>query len=242
MEAVYTQLTNRATKLYRASASTSYNQGSPSSSSPSRILIALAGPPESGKSTVAAEVVKRLNASSITGCPFAIVLPMDGFHLTRATLQAMKNSEEAIARRGVYWTFDGKGVVDLVTALYLTRNDLDKVHIAPSFDHVLKDPVEAAISIDPDAQVVILEGNWLLFNEVPWSAISGLVDDTWFIDVDPALAVERVARRHIRSGIETSWEQALYRAENNDMVNGDLVRAKLISPAVRVQSVEEFKC
>jgi hypothetical protein len=43
-----------------------------------------------------------------------------------------------IARRAVYWTFDGKGFVDLVTALHLTRNDLDKVHVAPNFDHVLK--------------------------------------------------------------------------------------------------------
>jgi pantothenate kinase len=59
--------------------------------------------------------------------------------------------------------------------------------------------------------VVILEGNWLLFNEVPWSAISGLVDDTWFIDADPALTVERVAQRHIRSGIETSLNQDIDR-------------------------------
>jgi pantothenate kinase len=239
MEAVYTQLTNRAAELHRAS-STSHATGSPDSKPRSRILIALAGPPGSGKSTVAAQVVGRLNTSSSTSHPFALVLPMDGFHLTRATLQAMPNSEEAIARRGVYWTFDGKGVVDLVTALHLTRNDLDKAHTAPSFDHDLKDPVEAAILINSDVQVIILEGNWLLFNEDPWSAISGLVDDTWFVDVDPALALERVARRHIQSGIETSWEQALNRATNNDMVNGDQVRGKLISPAIRVHSVEEL--
>jgi pantothenate kinase len=78
-----------------------------------------------------------------------------------------------------------------------------------------------------------------LLDEHPWSTISKLVDDTWFVDVDPKLALTRVAKRHLASGIEKDWAGALSRAQRNDLANGDLVRAKLIKPMISVQSVDE---
>lgn len=110
--------------------------------------------------------------------------------------------------------------------------------LAPSFDHALKDPTLDAIRIPPEVEVVILEGNWLLLDEEPWCRISGLVDDTWFVDVDPGLARERIAKRHLRSGIEKTWEAAVRRAEGNDLRNGEEVRRRLVEPGVRVMSVD----
>ena len=246
MEQVYARLTDRARQLCqqgddckthesRINGSSLQHQPPPSWR---RICIALAGPPGSGKSTVAAEVVRRLNQKSPEH-PFATVIPMDGFHLSRATLDKMPNAIEAHARRGVFWTFDAKGVVDLVTALHRSRYDASAIHRAPGFDHAAKDPVPDAIVIGEDIRLVILEGNWLLYDKEPWSRISELVDDTWFVDVDPDLALIRVARRHLESGIERDWRSAMARARNNDMKNGELVRTKLVAPAMRVQSVEE---
>jgi pantothenate kinase len=231
MEAVYAKLTTRAKALYEANLLINTSRSA-------RVLIALAGPPGSGKSTVAAAVVDRLNAASECG-PYATVLPMDGFHLTRAELDTMPNKVEAYARRGAAWTFDARGVVDLVAALHESRTNFAKVHRAPAFDHAIKDPVENAIKIDRRIQLVIIEGNWLLYNEDPWSAISQLVDDTWFIEVDEEVALQRVACRHIKSGVETRWEDALYRARTNDMLNGNEICTKLIRPALCVRSVEE---
>jgi hypothetical protein len=47
----------------------------------------------------------------------------------------------------------------------------------PGFDHALKDPVPDAITISSRTKVVIIEGNYTLLNEEPWSNIAELVHD-----------------------------------------------------------------
>lgn len=69
-----------------------------------RYLVGIAGVPGSGKSTLAAHLQARINA--LTGGAVAAAVPMDGYHLTRAQLDAMPDPEEAHMRRGAPWTFD----------------------------------------------------------------------------------------------------------------------------------------
>jgi pantothenate kinase len=228
METAYANLVTRAHNLHSKRQKLHGSQ--------SRTLIALAGPPGSGKTTIAAEVVRRLNSQSSS--PYAVVLPMDGFHLSRSTLSQMPNSEEAFERRGAAWTFDAEGVVSLVDKLDSTRNDREITISAPAFDHAEKDPVEDAILIKPDVSLIILEGNWILYDQKPWKRISQIVDDTWFVDVDPELAVDRVAKRHIISGIEDTWEKAESRARGNDLANGEEVRRNLVEPGITIWSVD----
>lgn len=62
--------------------------------------MGLAGPPGAGKSTLASEVVRRINImwpqkassfdSQVKPPDVATVLPMDGFHLYRSQLDAME--------------------------------------------------------------------------------------------------------------------------------------------------------
>lgn len=230
MESVYSSLTDRALELC--------NQLTSNALPPNhRIVVALAGPPGSGKSTIAAHVIQRLNAAS--GTHFAAIVPMDGFHLPRSTLDALPNKQEAYARRGASWTFDEDGVLELVNVLSKSRFEASDVIIAPTFDHAAKDPVEDGIAISSDVKFVLLEGNYLLLDEEPWNKIQGLVDDTWFVDVEPGLARTRIAKRHVEAGIERTWEHAVRRAEGNDLLNGVEIRRKLVEPAVVVQSVEE---
>lgn len=66
----------------------------------SRYIVGLAGPPGAGKSTLASEVVSRINkhwsqkTSKKDLAPqnddVGIVIPMDGFHLYRSQLDAME--------------------------------------------------------------------------------------------------------------------------------------------------------
>lgn len=60
-----------------------------------------------------------------------------------------------------------------------------------------------------------------------------------FVDADPDLTRERVARRHVGTGIEETMESVYGRVDENDGVNGALVRERLCGGAdVVVRSVD----
>jgi pantothenate kinase len=228
MEQAYTTLATRALELQRRLERQDAAQV--------RTVIALAGPPGSGKSTIAAEVVRQLNHGATT--PIAAIIPMDGFHYPRAYLEALPNRDEAFRRRGVHWTFDANAVVQLAEKLHTSRKQNAGTLLVPSFDHALKDPVEGGISVDPAIKIIILEGSFLLFDQAPWNRVSELADETWFVDVDPELARQRVAARHMRAGIERTWEAALARVDMNDSLNGQEIRSHLIKPSARIESIQ----
>ena len=188
-----------------------------------RMIIALAGPPGSGKSTIAQCLVDEV--SKMTASPSIVAIPADGFHLPLATIYAMPNAEEALARRGAPWTFDGDGVVRLLRELRDASSD-GRTVLAPTFDHAIKDPVHDSLAIGPEIQVCIVEGNYLLSRDAPWDAIADIADARWLIRVDPNLAVNRIASRHLAAGIEQTMEAAVARAVFNDLPNGEYVMSK----------------
>ncbi|MED6192584.1 hypothetical protein PIB30_011658 [Stylosanthes scabra] len=155
------------------------------SSSPNfKHIVGLAGPPGAGKSTLAHEVVSRVNKhwphrassmdSQVQPPDVAIVVPMDGFHLYRSELDAMENPEEAHARRGAPWTFNPSRLLMCLKNL--------KIHgsvYVPSFDHGVGDPVEDDIFVNVQHKVVIVEGNYLLLEDGIWREISCLFDEKW---------------------------------------------------------------
>ncbi|XP_031267614.1 putative uridine kinase C227.14 isoform X2 [Pistacia vera] len=167
-----------------------------------KYIVGLAGPPGAGKSTLASEVVRRINKiwpqkassfdSQVKPADVAIVIPMDGFHLYRSQLDAMENPKEAHARRGAPWTFDP---LLLLNCLKNLKNQ-GSVY-APSFDHGVGDPVEDNIFVSLQHKVIIVEGNYLFLEEGDWKDISSMFDEKWFIDVDLDMAMQRVIKRHI---------------------------------------------
>lgn len=79
---------------------------SQTTSSAGRVLVGVCGIPGSGKSQLARHVVAQINKQK--GTEIAIVVGMDGWHLTRAQLEAMPDPQLAKDKRGAAWTFDGK--------------------------------------------------------------------------------------------------------------------------------------
>jgi pantothenate kinase len=192
-----------------------------------RLLFGLAGCPGSGKSTLASALVQRLG-------PVAALLPMDGFHLSRAQLDALPNAAEAHARRGAPFTFDADAFVRTVRACVPSSSRV----LAPSFDHAAGDPVADAVSVLPSHRLVVIEGNYLLLAESPWRELRLLFTECWFVDVSPATALRRIVRRH-QAVWGMSEAEGLARATGNDLPNAELVWAGRAAASLMVPNEDE---
>lgn len=145
----------------------------------------------------------------------AIVCGLDGWHFPRSRLAAMPDPQNAFARRGAHWTFDGEGYVEFVQKL--RSNELHNVPLkGPTFSHSTKDPVEDDLVVEPHHRIIILEGLYVFLSVPPWRAAADLLDERWFVEVDIKEARKRIVARHVRTGVTSSEETALERAEMND--------------------------
>jgi pantothenate kinase len=174
-----------------------------------RRLLGLAGAPGAGKSTLATVLAAAV--------PGTMVVPMDGFHLTTSRLREL----DAVARRGAPDTFDGAGYVALLKRL-LAQHD-DEIVYAPEFRRAIEEPIANAIPIHARTQLVITEGNYLLLDDGPWADVKGLLDEVWYVDVDDALRVERLTRRHVQFG--RAADEAAAWVAGTDEPNARLIEA-----------------
>ncbi len=99
---------------------------------------------------------------------------------------------------------------------------LDPVY-APAFDRTLEEAVAGAIPIDPATPLVVTEGNYLLLDQGSWAAVHGLLDESWFLDVDEALRVERLVARHVQHG--KARDAAELWVAGSDAANARLIHA-----------------
>ncbi|MCW2605510.1 MAG: nucleoside/nucleotide kinase family protein [Frankiales bacterium] len=150
-----------------------------------RRLLGVAGAPGAGKSTLTAALVEALGGR-------AVLVPMDGFHLDDAVLDALGLRD----RKGAPETFDAAGYVALLRRLRAADDD---VVYAPVFRREQEQAVAGALAVPRDVPLVVTEGNYLLADG-PFAPVRGLLDACWFLDVDPALRRERLVARHVRHG------------------------------------------
>ncbi len=174
----------------------------------SRQLVAITGAPGCGKSTLASELARRLNAQRLK----SIVVPMDGFHLDNAILETRGLTQ----RKGAPETFDAPGFIRLIKALKTG----DEV-FAPKFDRTRDIAIAGAVAVPVDAKIVIVEGNYLMFDEPPWSALSALWDVTARLDVPMPELRARLIHRWL--SLNHSRAVATRRAEGNDIPNAQRV-------------------
>ncbi|MFC8236665.1 nucleoside/nucleotide kinase family protein [Streptomyces sp. NPDC056661] len=152
-----------------------------------RRILGIAGPPGAGKSTLAERLVDGLGG-------LAVLVPMDGFHLAQAELDRLGRA----GRKGAPDTFDAAGYAALLRRLR-TPGDRGPVY-APAFDRALEEPIAGAIPVPPDIPLVVTEGNYLLHDDGPWAPVRRLLDEVWFLDLEPDVRVRRLVDRHVRFG------------------------------------------
>src|SRR4051794_32035181 len=154
-----------------------------------RRILGIAGPPGGGKSTVARAVVAELGGS-------ARLVPMDGFHLAQAELVRLGRRD----RMGAPDTFDSAGYVALLQRL----RGPEPVVYAPEFRREIEEPIAGAIAVARDVALVVTEGNYLLL----WPEIQPLLDETWYVETDEELRVQRLIQRHIQFGKTPEYARA----------------------------------
>jgi len=152
-----------------------------------RAMLGIVGPPGVGKSSVVERIVAEL------GSPFAMAVPMVGFHLSNRVLDDLGLRD----RKGAIETFDGDGFVALIERL---RSPGDAPVLAPAFDRTLDEPVAASIQVTSATRLVITEGNYLLDESEPWTALRRFLDAIWYLDLDDEIRRARLRVRHERFG------------------------------------------
>ncbi|MFJ1597578.1 nucleoside/nucleotide kinase family protein [Streptomyces sp. NPDC088261] len=173
-----------------------------------RRVLGIAGPPGVGKSTLAALLVERLGG-------LAVLVPMDGFHLAGAELDRLGRAD----RKGAPDTFDATGYAALLARL--RTPEPGAVVYAPAFDRSLEEPIAGSLPVPPEIPLVVTEGNYLLHDEGPWAAVRPLLDEVWFLDLDPEVRVRRLVDRHVRFGKERGYAERWVR--DSDEANARLV-------------------
>ena len=163
--------------------------------------VAIAGPPGSGKSTIAADLRARVGDS-------CCVVPMDGFHLDNDTLAA----RGLLAVKGAPDTFDLAGFTVLVDDL-----KSGTVRHFPTFDRDADSVVERGGVVPDGVSVLLFEGNYLLFDEQGWRELAGMWDAALWLDVPEGVLQDRLTQRWLDQGM--SSQDALSRAQMNDLVN-----------------------
>lgn len=145
-----------------------------------RNIVAIAGAPASGKSTLAEGLASDL--------PGAAVLPMDGFHYDDAVLDQWGLRP----RKGSPPTFDVDGLAHMLARL---AADDGRPVAVPVFDRKLEISRAGARIIGPDVRLILCEGNYLLLDDPAWAPLSPHFDLTVMLETPlPEIEARLLAR------------------------------------------------
>ena len=158
-----------------------------------RYMVAIAGAPASGKSTLA----ENLRVALIAAGETAIVVPMDGFHYDDAILNARGHRP----RKGAPFTFDVAGFEALLKRIKAGEMDI----AIPVFDRTMELARAGADIVDDKARFILIEGNYLLLKQAPWNRLRNLFDFTVYLKVPLEELERRLIKRWLDLGFDMTY-------------------------------------
>ena len=178
-----------------------------------RILVMLAAPPATGKSTLVS-FLEHLARSVIPEKRLQAV-GMDGFHLRQEyllthTVDVDGKSVPMASIKGAPITFDPDALTRKISEVKEGNSCR-----WPHYDRQLHDPADDAITIDAD--IVLIEGNYLLLDADGWRDLSRYADYTISLTADEEMLRRRLIRRKMKTGM--TREDAERFVESSDMRN-----------------------
>ena len=175
-----------------------------------RIVAFLAAPPAAGKSTLCLylEQLSRTEAGLIPVQSVGI----DGFHYRQDYLDShyieRNGATIPLARiKGAPESYDVEKLRALLEHVY------EDGQRWPLYDRRIHNPVEGAVELRE--QILILEGNWLLLDEEPWSSLN--CDYSIFLRAGDERQLARIVRRKMLGGFDEATAREFVRS--NDAPN-----------------------
>ena len=196
-----------------------------------RILAMIAAPPGAGKTTLVS-FLERIAPDMIPEKTVQAI-GMDGFHRRQEYLLShticMDGKEIPMVQiKGAPVTFDMERL----------RNKTGEIRNGckwPRYDRLLHNPVEDAVSVDAD--IVILEGNYLLLDEEGWRDLSLYADYTVSITAGEELLRERLISRRIATGVKREDAEAF--VDFSDMANVRLCIEKMKPAELQLEILKD---
>lgn len=155
-----------------------------------RLIVGLCGTPGGGKSTLSDRLARAAEAKGLR----AVVVPMDGFHLANAELHRLGKTD----RKGAPDTFDVDGFVHLLKRI---RSEHLPTVWAPVFHREIEESFAGELAIEPEHELVIVEGIHLLQTAHGWNQVLPLLDVAWYLEcLDVSDQTARLEQRNIANG------------------------------------------
>lgn len=198
-----------------------------------RILTMLAAPPGAGKSTLVS-FLEYLAKEKLPENRIQAV-GMDGFHrrqeyLLSHTVQVNGTEIPMVDIKGAPVTFDLESLRKKIAEVAEGRPCR-----WPRYDRLLHNPVEDAIAINAD--IVLLEGNYLLLDMDGWRELSACADYTIFLTADAEMLRERLIVRRTATGVKR--EDAEKFVDFSDMANVRLCLEKTKSADLELEVTKD---
>ena len=185
-----------------------------------RILVMVAAPPGAGKSTLVS-FLEFLSGEIIPNKKVQAV-GMDGFHRRQDFLLSHLtvvngHTVPMVKIKGAPVTFDLELLSDKIREV--TEGGVCKW---PRYDRLLHNPVDDAVTIDAD--IVLLEGNYLLLDMEGWKELRAFADYTISVSADEELLRDRLVTRRMATGVTKEKSEEF--VDFSDMVNVKLCLEK----------------
>ncbi len=169
---------------------------------PRRFLVAIAGPPGSGKSVFAEQLHWLIERGLFHKECHSVALPMDGFHFPNAHLinafrQLPDGTRIPLASvKGQPDTIDVKSLRQHLKMLVGRPDYMDW----PGYSRFTHDVVPNKYHIHHSANFVIVEGNYLLVDRGMFAGIPDIFDLKIYVDGPGAKIIANLMERHMAGG------------------------------------------
>lgn len=179
----------------------------------SRLIVYLAAPPGTGKTTLS-QFLEVLYQKQNLPYTFKAV-SIDGFHYKREYLmnywtEVDGEKIQLNSVKGSPESFDLNALKEKIEAL--TNKDTVQW---PVYDRKLHDVSKENILVDAD--IILIEGNYLLLDEPGWNELKDSADFTVFIEAKEDVLKPRLIKRKIMGGLSLDQATAFY--EQSDLRN-----------------------